>query len=67
LVDLGIGRIVLNALVHCTVSSDLPRSSRYKSELSMFQHHKCIRSSHRFIRMSYMEKTVLINVINYLN
>jgi len=33
LVDLGIGRILLNALVHCTVSSDLPRSSSLKLEL----------------------------------
>ena len=33
MVDLGIGRILLNALVHCTVSSDLPRSSRSKLEL----------------------------------
>ena len=33
MLDLSIGRIQLNALVHCTVSSDLPRSSRSKLEL----------------------------------
>jgi len=33
LVDLGIGRILLNALARCTVSSDLPRSSSSKLEL----------------------------------
>ena len=42
LVDLGIGRILLNALMHCTVSSDLCRSSSSKLEFSMFQHHKRI-------------------------
>ena len=60
LVDLGVGRIVLNALVHCTVSSDLPRSSRYTSEFLMFQHHKWIRSLHRLIRMSLYGK-IFIN------
>ena len=63
LVDLGVGRSVLNALVHCTVSSDLHRSSRYKSEFLVFQHHKSIHSLLRLIRMSLYEK----NCINYYN
>ena len=46
LVDLGIGRILLNALVRCTVSSDLRRSSSSKLEFSMFRHHKRIRCLH---------------------
>jgi hypothetical protein len=33
LVGLGIGRILLNALVYFTVGSDLPKSSRCKLEL----------------------------------
>lgn len=34
LVDLGIGRFLLNALVHCIVSSDPPSSSRSRLELT---------------------------------
>ena len=33
MVELGIGLLLLNALVHCTLSSDLPRSSSSKLEI----------------------------------
>ena len=59
LVDLGVGRIVLNALVHCTVSSDLHRSSRYNLEFLMVQHHKSIRSLLRLIRMPLYGKNCI--------
>jgi hypothetical protein len=42
LVDIGIGGILLNALMHCTVSSDLPRILSTKLDFCMFQLHKTI-------------------------
>ena len=41
-VDLGIERILLNAIMHGIVSSDLRRSSSSEFEFSMFQYHKRI-------------------------